>query len=227
MPVLFEEKRIFFSSAENETPEIAVVARNCSIVYCFEGRPEGAARPGAAARAKARPTRGKRRKNVMDRSSSRNLLGAELAQVMVQVLVHHHAPLLALEPAEKRVRVGRGLLRAGLAEDVDEAAEPISFGLEVLLVDHDERRIRGRVLAEGFLSEQRRLDEGPENLPDEFLLARLVSRGHLHGDRAVRQHLRGAHLSPVTRGPGLEQREPLENGIAVGEIKKAVHGESL
>src|SRR5712691_982887 len=70
MPVLFEEKRIFFSSAENEAPEIAVVARNCSIVYCFEGRPEGAARPGAAARAKARPARGKRRKNVMDRSSS-------------------------------------------------------------------------------------------------------------------------------------------------------------
>jgi len=29
MPVLFEEKRIFFSSAENEAPEIAVVARNC------------------------------------------------------------------------------------------------------------------------------------------------------------------------------------------------------
>src|SRR5258706_11718774 len=68
MPVLFDEKRIFFSSAEKEAPEIAVVARNCSIVYCFEGRPGGAARIGAAARTSANAAREKRREDFMDRS---------------------------------------------------------------------------------------------------------------------------------------------------------------
>src|SRR6266498_3642899 len=64
MPVLFEEKRIFFSSAEKEAPEIAVVARNCSIVYCFDGRPGGAARTGAA-KTRARPARPKRWEGTM------------------------------------------------------------------------------------------------------------------------------------------------------------------
>src|SRR6266496_2797291 len=59
MPVLFEEKRIFFSSAEKEAPEIEVVARNCSIVYCFEGLPGGAAKTGAA-KTRARLARLKR-----------------------------------------------------------------------------------------------------------------------------------------------------------------------
>src|SRR6185369_16210515 len=112
MPVLLEEKRIFFSSAEKEAPEIAVVARNCSIVYCFEGRPGGAAKAGAAATASARPARPNRRRDFMAILLSRRSTdlitgqcrsGAELAQMMVNVLVHHHAPFLPLEPAEKGV----------------------------------------------------------------------------------------------------------------------------
>src|SRR5713101_3552225 len=38
MPVWFEEKRISFSSGEKDAPETRVVAMNCSIVYCLEGR---------------------------------------------------------------------------------------------------------------------------------------------------------------------------------------------
>src|SRR6266540_2860884 len=68
MPVLFEEKRIFFSSAEKEAPEIAVVARNCSIVYCFEGRPGGAARTAAAVQEKTRLARPNRRREIIRRS---------------------------------------------------------------------------------------------------------------------------------------------------------------
>src|SRR6266545_3566748 len=67
MPVLLEEKRIFFSSAEKDAPEIAVVERNCSIVYCFEGRPGGAAKTGAA-KTRARLARPKRWEETIDRS---------------------------------------------------------------------------------------------------------------------------------------------------------------
>src|SRR6187549_3211371 len=38
IPVLFDENRMRDSSAENEAPVIDVVSRNCSIVYCFDGR---------------------------------------------------------------------------------------------------------------------------------------------------------------------------------------------
>ncbi len=38
MPVLFEEKSKRDSSAENDAPWMAVVSRNCSIVYCLAGR---------------------------------------------------------------------------------------------------------------------------------------------------------------------------------------------
>jgi len=37
-PVLFDEKRMRDSSAENDAPAMAVVSRNCSIVYCVAGR---------------------------------------------------------------------------------------------------------------------------------------------------------------------------------------------
>src|SRR6266540_4210970 len=67
MPVLFEEKRNFFSSAEKEAPEIEVVARNCSIVYCFEGRP-GAAAKTDAAKTRARLASPKRWESTIDRS---------------------------------------------------------------------------------------------------------------------------------------------------------------
>ena len=38
MPVLFDENRIRDSSAEKEAPKTDVVSRNCSIVYCLNGR---------------------------------------------------------------------------------------------------------------------------------------------------------------------------------------------
>ncbi len=38
MPVLLDENRIRDSSAENDAPEIEVVLRNWSMVYCFDGR---------------------------------------------------------------------------------------------------------------------------------------------------------------------------------------------
>src|SRR5215213_4051445 len=38
MPVSSEEKRISFSSGENDAPPTATVFMNCSIVYCFDGR---------------------------------------------------------------------------------------------------------------------------------------------------------------------------------------------
>src|SRR6266545_4780868 len=67
IPVLFEEKRIFFSSAEKDAPEIAVAARNCSMVYCREGRPGGPARSGAAAKERGRrmPRKENRRRSFM------------------------------------------------------------------------------------------------------------------------------------------------------------------
>src|ERR1700693_2100742 len=152
---------------------------------------------------------------------------SELPQVMVEVFVHHDAPFLAVQPPEERVHLDRGLLRAPLAEPVDDAGESPLLRLEVLLFGHDERGIRGGAPAEGLLAEERRPDERPENPSDELLLARLVARGHLEGGRAVRHHLGGGHLSPLTLGPRLELCEPPENGLAVGGIEKAVHGESL
>ena len=38
MPLSLEENRILFPSAENDAPLTVVVAMNCSIEYCFNGR---------------------------------------------------------------------------------------------------------------------------------------------------------------------------------------------
>ena len=38
MPLSLEETRILFPSAENDAPLTVVVAVNCSIEYCFNGR---------------------------------------------------------------------------------------------------------------------------------------------------------------------------------------------
>src|SRR6266542_532300 len=80
MPVLLEEKRILFSSAEKDAPEIEVVARNCSIAYCFEGRPGGAAKTGAA-KTRARPARPKRWEDIIDRSVLRERVYSGLTGV--------------------------------------------------------------------------------------------------------------------------------------------------
>ncbi len=76
MPVSFEEKRIFDSSAENEAPRILVLAMNCSIAYCFEGR----GGPGAAASAAAatRPARHPAR-NAPSRSGAQDFVFREAA----------------------------------------------------------------------------------------------------------------------------------------------------
>src|SRR5262245_7829364 len=48
MPVLLDEKRIRDSSAENDAPPMDVVFRNCSIVYCLNGRLCAVARPASS-----------------------------------------------------------------------------------------------------------------------------------------------------------------------------------
>src|SRR5688500_5176010 len=59
MPVWFEEKRISFSSAENDAPLTATVFMNCSMLYCFDGRCflPSAAKSAAGTKRSARVTR--------------------------------------------------------------------------------------------------------------------------------------------------------------------------
>src|SRR5512141_2973721 len=70
--------------------------------------------------------------------------GGELSEVMVEVLVHHDAPLVAAQPAEKRVRLASGVLAAELVEATDESGEALPLRLEVPVVPDDELRVRRR-----------------------------------------------------------------------------------
>ena len=96
----------------------------------------------------------------------RNMAGlsAELTQVVVQVLVHHHAPLVPPEPSEKGVRLGRGLLRSALAECLTRLVSRVFRPRNPSPPVTTKAGSVGEFLPKG-LCQGAKLDEGTEDLP--------------------------------------------------------------
>src|SRR5205823_4261665 len=145
----------------------------------------------------------------------RGSLRAELAEVVVDVLVHQLAPLLAAELSKEGVSLFAGRVFTPLREAVDEIREPRSLRRKIPLVGDDEGRVGRSVPAERLLAQDGGSDEGSENLAQELLLHRPVAGGRLQRARAVTEHLRRSHLSPLPRDVGLQVRDARQERLAV------------
>ena len=61
------------------------------------------------------------------RTGATEFLDPELAQVMVEMLVHQNRPFIGCEPAEEGVRMRRASSRTGCDNSVYQSAEPLLF----------------------------------------------------------------------------------------------------
>src|SRR5947209_83863 len=84
--------------------------------------------------------------------------GAELTQMMVQVLVHQAGPLSSGQLAEKTVHDSVRGVSAARGEPADGGLQPIALTREFTRVDDSEVWMRRRILAEWLVAEQRLLD---------------------------------------------------------------------
>ena len=135
-------------------------------------------------------------------------LGAELAKVMVDVLIGEDGPFVRGQAAEERVRVGGAALWAGRGELVDQADQAQLFRGEVGLVGNLEFLHGWRVAAHGLVvGYDLGLDEGTENSSDQHTRGPQVAGSHLHAEGAVRERLRGCHAAPLAVAIGLELRD--------------------
>src|SRR4051794_8726580 len=150
-------------------------------------------------------------------------LQPELLQVMIYVFVHRLAPLPPRHRTEERVRLFARRLGAAFDELGDQVDELLPLRREVALVSNDERWIRRTVTAERLLAEDRLSEERHQDLADQLLLHGTIARRRLQSSRAMRDHLRGIHLSPLTLRVRRERAEPLEKRRAVRVVEERFH----
>src|SRR5512140_869152 len=142
-------------------------------------------------------------------------LDAELAEMVIEVLVGDRSPFLAAEFPEERVHLLTGGLRASLDEDVDDFEQPLAFDIEIALVGNHEGRTGGGVPGERFFADDRRSDERRDDLPEECLFSWRDPGTGLENAVAVREHLRGCHLSPQPRTRRLQISDAREELRAI------------
>ena len=82
--------------------------------------------------------------------------------------------------------------------------ELVALPREIAPVGDHKLFSRGSVLREGFFVRVDGLDEGSEQPADQDTRQVEPSRGDVHGDGAVRHHLRDVHLAPLPPGCRLE-----------------------
>jgi hypothetical protein len=134
--------------------------------------------------------------------------GAELAEVMVEVLVHQDGPLLGSELAEEGVRPRGADCGAAVGKAVDHASQTVLLFDEIAVVVNYKTFGGGGVAAHGDLVlEHHGLDDAADETAYQRAGGRVDSEGHLNAARAVRHRLRGTHGTPLGRAVRLEVRD--------------------
>jgi hypothetical protein len=151
-------------------------------------------------------------------------LRAKLPEVVIQMFVHQHRPLIRCEATKETMRM-RG---AGLPAARDAAVEQITqaFALQFkvgLAFDHHAVH-GGRVAAHGcVVFEGHRFDDRAKQASDE--LARPTEAAHRHFDAegAVREHLGGSHRAPLARAVGPQGAQARDDLALVGRVEEIFH----
>ena len=96
-------------------------------------------------------------------------LGSELAQMVVDMLVHQDRPLFRGEPSEEGVRMGSAGRRAAFDEAIDRRTQAGPFNFKVSLILDDKAVYGGGVSAHWLVVFQGHwLDDGADEAADQL-----------------------------------------------------------
>jgi hypothetical protein len=155
-------------------------------------------------------------------------LHPELAQVMIEVLVHQSGPLLRRELAEEGVRMLGTARRPGGGEPFYQRTKACLFLREVAFVPYHEGFCGACIAAQGFIvGKHPGLDEGSQYPSDEHSRGNGVANGPFHCHRAVRQGLPWIHFAPLPRAVWSELCDPFFHFLHCRRFIKVFHSESL
>ena len=152
-------------------------------------------------------------------------LHAELLEVVVDMFVHPHGPLVGGEVAEEAVGVGGTAGGAGGGEAVDQGAEDVARVIEIAVVRYGKAGDRGRVaphrlaLLEGF-----GFDHSPDQAADEHSRRTAIAEGKFHSHGAVGDGLTGRHFAPETPSVGTEAGDAIFEFLNTVGVPEIFHG---
>jgi hypothetical protein len=151
-------------------------------------------------------------------------LDTELAQVVVEMLIHQLRPLVRRETAEKGVRMCGAPSRPADGEPIDQPGETRVLRLEVARVADDEIRRRRGVRPHRFVvAESEPFDQRTDDTSDQHARRPSVAERHLQSRRTMGDRLRDSHRAPQPLMPGLQPLEPCLNIIDSRRFEESSH----
>jgi hypothetical protein len=140
-------------------------------------------------------------KNIVRKLSA---LGAELAQVVVQMLVGAATPLGWSEFAEEGMGMAGALDFATFEELLHLATKLFLFLEKIAEIGADQFFGGGAVFGEGLFVGIDGFKDGSEDAADESARNAEPAGGHIHAGRTVGEHLGDVHFAPLRGGGGVQ-----------------------
>src|SRR5258708_2422265 len=160
------------------------------------------------------------------RAEASPVLDLELAEMMVEVLIHQGGPFHRSERPEKEMWVLGANCRAAGYEAVDRFAQALALHGEIAFIGHEAAFLGRRVAAHGLaLHQQRLLRNRPQQPSDKDPWRRDLSHRHLKRRRAMRQCLRWIHFAPLALAIRLQARQPCLHFFHPCRFKEIFHVE--
>jgi hypothetical protein len=135
-------------------------------------------------------------------------LGAELAEVVIQMFVHSAAPLLRTERAKERMGMAGTLRFPALMKPPNLCQKLFLFAKKIPLIGAHQLFGRGAIPAKWLFVGIDGLDEWSQQPANEHSRHIEAASGHVHRRGTVRHHLRHVHLAPLPLGGGPQLVDP-------------------
>jgi len=114
------------------------------------------------------------------------ILRSKLSQMMIEVLVHQYAPLLACERTEERMRMGATTIRACGGKPIDQSEESRPFHVHIMRIARDQLLCSRRIAVHGLIvTEREAFHDWAEDPPHECTLGAYVAECHLQALRSA------------------------------------------
>jgi hypothetical protein len=140
-------------------------------------------------------------KNIVGKLSA---LGAELTQVVVQMLVAAATPLGWSEFAEEGMGMAGALDFATFKELLHLGTKLFPFAEEIAVIGADQFFSRGAVFGERLFVGIDGFKDGSQKAADESARNGEPAGGHIHTGRTVGEHLGNVHFAPLGDGSGVQ-----------------------
>ena len=154
--------------------------------------------------------------------------GSELAQVMVEVLVHQDGPLIRGEAAKEAVRIGGAALGSCGGEAIDQSEESQTLRLQVAMVVNQQALRSGRVGTHRLVvAKDEWFDEHAENPAGVHAVGHAISHGPLHAGGTMRDGLRDGHAAPLPLAVRMQPGQAIFHFLRGGGFVQILHARNL